>query len=153
MSLVYRETGKGIWLAEQGADEAAMQRALERLDDRLILAWEVDPIYSSRVYKVVRRVSDDRPAVHICDWRDDYGKPLPLSSGLTDLVQSLRPGARGAGLGMDEHNARLAAKRKDEADAMVDSIAHDYRKKLSGAPDPHHIQGAVYKSRRFGAGA
>lgn len=153
MSLYYRETGKGLFVPERDMDELAMQRALEQVDDRLVLAKEIDVLHDCWVYKVVKRVSDDQPVVDICSWRDDYGAPLPLSSGLVDMVQRLRPENRHQRVDADEHNARLTAKRKADADTLVDDISHAHRKLVTGAPDPHHLQGPMHKPKRFGAGA
>lgn len=81
----------GLVVAEESADEAGLQRALNRIDHpaarRLVLTREVDRKHDCWVWLVHVVVSDDRPAVYVCRWDDERGRPLPLSSGLVERVR------------------------------------------------------------------
>lgn len=124
MGFVTRQMGSGLVLAEQSADEAGLQRALRQIDDRLVLQKHPASVGGGWVYKVYRIVSDDQPAHCVCTWTDDHGRPLPLSSGLLDLVQSLRVEARDRrGPDADERNRRrqerVAKAHRDAGDSLV----------------------------------
>lgn len=90
MSLVYFRRG-GIVVASQASDERSIADALKRFDPDLVLTWELDD-QGRQVYEVHKVVGQDRPAVFICRWQDEYGEPLPLSHALLDLVAQLRRG-------------------------------------------------------------
>lgn len=87
MSYVLSNHGELV-VAAHAADERAITRALKQLDDRLILAINLDE--TEYVWQVVCRYSGDRPAELILSWRDSYGRPIPLSSALIDEVKRLR---------------------------------------------------------------
>jgi hypothetical protein len=130
MSLIYHANKSGLVLAEQAGDESGLQRALKDLDPDLILTWEVDERYQTRVWKVLAWAGDDRPAVHILDWREHgTGRPLPLTSRILDAVNEQRkdrPGGYDASVAADEANARLVAERRREFDSAVDTTSDDY---------------------------
>jgi hypothetical protein len=93
MSLVLSQTRSGLHVAEHGSDERTVSMLLRTFDPGLVLSKEVDPIHGCFVYVVVKR-QGDRSAVHICDWRDELGNPLPLASSLVDKVKSLHADSR-----------------------------------------------------------
>lgn len=131
MGLVMRETGAGLVIAEQSADEASIARALKQIDSRLVLQKHPAEIRGGWVYKVFAIVSDDQPAEAVCTWADEYGNPLELSSGLVDLVNRLRPDARSRrGPDSDERNAahREQLQRAREEDA--ERVNEDHRAKI-----------------------
>lgn len=131
MGLVMRETGSGLVLAEQAADEAGLSRALKQIDPRLVLQRHPGDVAGGWVYKVFAVVNEDEPAECICTWADDHGNPLPLSSGLLDLVNQLRPDARARrGPTSDERNTayrgQLEQAKRDDAERVSD----DHRAKI-----------------------
>lgn len=130
MGFVTRETGLGLTLVESHGSEAQLQLALKRIDDRLVLQKHPGNVEGGYVYKVFKIVSEDRPAEAVCTWCDEYGRPLPLSSGLLSRVESLRMGARGTGPDADEHNARLTAEREKTAQDARDAVMDMHRAKL-----------------------
>jgi hypothetical protein len=130
MTLIHRESKHGLIVAEESADEAAMTRALRRTDDRLRLIKEVDQRHGCFVWEVYCVVSDDQPAIQVCSWRDDYGTPLPLSNGLLDMVQSLRPENRGQRVDADEHNRKLAEERQRTVANEVDELGREWTERL-----------------------
>lgn len=128
MGLVTRETGSGLVVAEQGGDEAAISRALKRIDDRYVLQKHPGDVPGGFVYKVFCIVSEDRPAECILSWADDYGNPLPLSSGLVDEVQRWRPENRERrGPDADERNRLLLERREREAREALAAISDEHR--------------------------
>lgn len=145
MSLVYRETGSGLVLAEHGQDEAGITRALKTLDRDLILVRETDARHQCFVWKVLLHQGDTRPALHVLDWRDRNGVPLPLSSGIVDAVNAQRkdrPGGYDAIAESDAANRRLRKQLQHDFEADVDEIASMFagqlergRKQVSLAPD------------------
>jgi hypothetical protein len=102
------------------------------------------------VWRVMCHVSDWQPALSVCTWADEYGRPLPLSSGILELVRKLRPENRYQRVDADEHNRRLVETRKRDFDADIDDLARHYEPLIKSAPDPHDIQGQVLHPRRFG---
>jgi hypothetical protein len=131
MGLVMRETGSGLVLAEQAADEAGLSRALKQLDDRLVLQRHAGDVAGGWVYKVFTIVSDDEPAECVCTGADEYGNPLPLSSGLLDLVQRLRPDARDRrGPTSDERNAAYRAELDHARTVDAERVSDDHRAKI-----------------------
>jgi hypothetical protein len=147
-----RRRGGGLVVCENLTDTHAVGRALAEMDDRLFLVEDHDPLHQRVVYKVLRRVSDWQDAVHILDWRDEQTlEPLPLSSGIIDAVQRLRPENRHKRVDEDQHNAQLVASRKREFEADIDYLRDHYEPLVGSGPDPHHVQGQISKPKRFGA--
>ena len=131
MGLVMRETGSGLVLAEQASDEAGLSAALKRIDSRLVLQKHPGEVAGGWVYKVFAIVSDDQPAECICTWADDHGNPLPLSSGLLDLVNKLRPDNRSRrGPSSDERNAELRAELEKTRSDNAERVNDDHRAKI-----------------------
>lgn len=120
-------THHGLTVVEHAADEHQIQRQLKEINDRLIL-WPPDA--TSAYYRVVFRVSDDKPVRDVCAWMDDYGNPLPLSSGLIDKVNRMRLDAPNKGLSVDEHNDRHRARMRAEMDARLEAVVAEHRRKV-----------------------
>lgn len=121
MSLIHREHG-GLIVSEHSMDARSIQAALKQLDDKLILL--PPDAYRGPYWKVYRDVSDWQEAVCIYTWMDDYGDPLPLSSGLVNEVDKLRKDARNKGLDADDLNAlreqRLAEDRAERGQQIIE---------------------------------
>jgi hypothetical protein len=108
-------------------DEASVQRQLKRLDGRLVLQKHArDGVEGGWVYKVVCIVSDTLAPI-IYTWMDDYGNPLPLSSGLVDAVQSLLLGSRNKPEDEDAWNARVMAERNRDIEREKQAMMDDHR--------------------------
>jgi hypothetical protein len=123
MGLEYRN---GIYLP--AADERAVERELQQLDDRLFLTFEIEG--GRQVYRVMCEYAGDHFAP-VCDWRDEKGQPLPLSSSLVELVRSLRP--RG-GVAVQESiaaNERLQAQVEADSERDIDEIVADMAPRIS----------------------
>lgn len=124
MVLVTRQHESGLVLAESAAvGEAGLRRALKRLDDRLVL-WPPDAF--SPYWRVLRRVSDDRPAESVLVWMDDDGTARPLSSGIVEAVERLRRDGRGRGPSVDERNRMLEDAVKAERELAREAIHDEY---------------------------
>lgn len=131
MGLVMRETGTGLVLAEEAQDEARLSRALKEIDSRLVLQKHAGDVPGGLVYKVFAIVGEDEPAECVCTWADEYGNPLELSSGLLDLVNRLRPDARGRrGASADERNAAYREHLQHIRDEDAERVNDDHRAKI-----------------------
>ena len=126
MGLVTRTTGVGLVLAEHSQDEAGVKRALQQIDDRLVLQKHPAAVPGGWVYKVFRLVSDDTPPDLVCAWADEYGNPLPLTSGLVDKVNSLRRDAPGKGVSVDEHNAAHVERARRIGRESAERVIEDH---------------------------
>jgi hypothetical protein len=128
MRLVTRDTGLGLVVAEEVGDEARLGRELKQIDDRLVLQKHPGPVEGGWVYKVFCVVSEEQEAVCVCVWSDRYGNPLPLSTGLVTLVESLRPEARSRrGPDADAQNAALLEANARRRESELAAIADDHR--------------------------
>jgi hypothetical protein len=117
----------GLIVARDSMDEESVGRALKRLDGRLVLQKHArDEVEGGWVYKVICFVSDTYAPI-VLTWSDEYGRPLPLSSGIIDKVQSLYLDARNKPISADEHNARLAAELERDRQANADAVIEDHR--------------------------
>lgn len=130
MGFVTRDTGLGLVVSEHRGDEAQLSRALKRIDDQLVLQRHPANVEGGWVYKVFKVVSEDQPAQAVCTWCDEQGKPLPLSSGLVSLVESLRMGARNQALDAEAHNARLKAENDKAQTEAAQAVADEHRAKV-----------------------
>jgi hypothetical protein len=133
LSLIYHEHKSGLIVAEHGGDEVRLSRALRDQDRDLILTKEVDERYGCFVWKVLLRQGDDRPALHVLDWRDVSGKPLPLTGRIVDEVDAQRkdrPGGYDALKASDDANARLVASRRKEFEDGVADIESEFSAQL-----------------------
>jgi hypothetical protein len=68
-------------------DEQAVQRELQKRDRLLFLDKE---IYEGRLLYSVKFYQPDQEPLLVLWWHDEYGQPLPLTSGLVDKLDSLR---------------------------------------------------------------
>ena len=126
---VTRSHRSGLTLVEDSYDERSLQAELELIDDRLYLVWEVRR--GARLYRVLYDRGDNEPAP-IAEWRGDDGSPLPLSSGLVELVKSLRPRDGNVDLeGPTRRNVERAERLKADSDAAMDEIAADVGPRIS----------------------
>lgn len=127
--MLTRQHSSGLIVAEQAADERAIGRALQQI--RPDAALQVRPRDEEKggvlVYKVVHVDSGQV----MFTWMDDYGNPLPLSSGLIDEFQRHQLGARNTGLiGGDEHNRRHQEQIDRERQARVEAVREEHRARL-----------------------
>jgi len=123
---VHLSQHRGLVVAEHAVDERAVAAALKRLDDRLILAREIDQRHGCEVWVVVRFQGRDRDAEPICDWRDDSGRPLPLSHRLVDKVASLRADSRAGHVDVAAANDKLVEANHREIADVVDEIVRTH---------------------------
>lgn len=129
--MITRETGSGLMVAEHSQDEAAISRALKRIDSRLVLQKHPGDVPGGFVYKVLAVVSEDRPPEYVATWADELGNPLPLSTGLVALVESLRKESRGRrGVDADEANRRLVERNTRYRIAAHESLDGDHAAKI-----------------------
>jgi hypothetical protein len=146
MALVTSRTRSGLVVAEEAGDEARLSRALKDIDRDLILVRDRDEKYRMWVWKVLVWAGDDRPAMHVLDWREGgTGRPFPLTSGIVDAVDGQRrdrPGGFDAMAESDLANDRLRELRRREFDGAVADIEDGFRaqlergrKQVSLAPD------------------
>jgi hypothetical protein len=128
MGLVSRTHDSGLLLVEQSQEEAALRRDLKRLDDRLRLLQpaHVCPGTPTGYWRVVRVVSDDRPAAPVLTWMDALGEPLPLTSGILDEVNRHRKDGRNFGPNADERNAALEDAVRREREQTREAIHDEY---------------------------
>lgn len=130
MTLITRTTSVGLVLAEHAHDEAAVARALRQIDDKLCLQKHPGQTSGGWVYKVFRAWSDDHPADLICTWADEHGNPLPLTSGLVDLVNRLRLDAPNKGPDADAHNEQHLRGVRKLAGELEQAVIEDHRAKV-----------------------
>lgn len=125
---VSRLHSSGLTLVEDSRDERDIQAELEQIDDRLFLSWEIDR--GRQLYRVLYDRGDEPPAP-IAEWRGSDGEPLPLSSGLVELVKSLRP-REGVDLGAAQRaNEERAARQRADFEYEVDEAARDIGPRIS----------------------
>lgn len=126
MGFVTRGTETGLVLAEEAGDELRLSRALKQIDDRLVLQRHPGKVAGGFVYKVLRIVSEDHPAEYVTTWADEYGNPLPLSSGLIEKVKSRMLCARNQGVDADEYNAKLVADRQKTREMALAAVVETH---------------------------
>jgi hypothetical protein len=142
MGLEYRN---GIYLP--AADERSIERDLQLLDPRLFLTFEVER--GRQVYRVMCEYAGDHYAC-VCEWRDDKQQPLPLSSGLVELVRSLQP--RG-GTTVQEAiaaNERLQVQVEADSEREIDEIVADMGPRIAGRRSPVFHRGPHLRRARSG---
>jgi hypothetical protein len=96
--LDYARLDSGLVLAQDGMDMAAVERALKRKDPELRLQGWPSREHDCIIWKVVRGLDT------ICVWQTDRGEPLPLSSGILDMVDRLDRNSRAAYVDEDTLN-------------------------------------------------
>lgn len=113
----------GLFVAEDSVGETRLQHALEQVDSRLVLTREADKRYGRWRWRVHVVVSDSAPAVHVADWEDEHGVPLPLAMGLVERVQErLWRLDRGLPVGADLV-AHLNERHQAELDRQIDEAS------------------------------
>lgn len=118
MSASYVLSNHGeLVVAAHAADERAITRALKQLDDRLVLAINLDEETGQHVWQVLVRYGGDRPAQVVMSWRNEYGKPLPLSHALVEEVKRLRETDTFAAMVAHNRNMREAGNHDDFLEA------------------------------------
>jgi len=119
----------GLTVVEDSLDIRAIDAGLRLIDDRLFLTYEIEQ--GRQLWRVLYDRGDEPPAT-IADWRDARGRPLPLSSGLLELVKSLRPRSGEVDLEASQKaNEERAAREQAESDAAMDEIAADVGPRIS----------------------
>ena len=119
---------RGLYVVEDSLDATAIGRELAAVDDRLFLSWDVEQ--GRQLWRVLYD-RGDLPPVAIADWRDDRGRPLPLSSGLLELVKSLRPRGGPDLEASSRANAAARERQLRDFDEAVDEIAADIGPRIS----------------------
>lgn len=135
MGLVFTDTPSGLVLATEGSDEAACAAALREYDRDLRLVPQDSDHFGRRVYKVFRYVGSERPAIFVCGWWDEFGRPYDGLSvtGLLEMVKRLdRNNTRHQNVDPDEKNARLLADRKREHDERMAEVVEEFRDRIDG---------------------
>lgn len=133
MSHVLSPHHSGLVLAQEGADEAAVRRALKQFDPRLMLARdEIDRRTGRIVYVVLCRTGGDTPPTRVCSWRDNDGAPLPLSHGLVEQVKHLHAGSRAPRVDVERANAELVARQQAAEQEELEAYAADVVERLRG---------------------
>lgn len=131
----------GLTLVEDSLDARAVEAALQRIDDRLFLTFEI--ARGQRVYRVLYDRGDQPPAP-IADW------PHALSSGLVELVQSQRPRG-GVDLEASEKaNAALKERQLADFDYALDELANDLGPRIAGKRSPAFHRGPHLRRARSG---
>ena len=124
-----RQHSSGLILAEQAADERAIGRALQQI--RPDVALQVRPRDEEKGGVLVYKVVHIESGMVMFTWMDDYGNPLPLSSGLIDEFQRRQLGARNTGLiSDDEHNQRHREQIDRDRAERVEAIRDEHRNRL-----------------------
>ena len=124
-----RQHSSGLILAEQASDERAIGRALQQI--RPDVALQVRPRDEEKGGVLVYKVVHVESGMVMFTWMDDYGNPLPLSSGLIDEFQRRQLGARNTGLiSDDEHNRRHREQIDRDRAERVEAIRDEHRNRL-----------------------
>jgi hypothetical protein len=141
-----RESRSGLLLAEETAAPRDIREQLKRIDPDLILGQEVDSAWSCFVWKVLLRQAD-RPAIWLFDWREDNGRPLPLSSGLVDEAWAMRKGSRRQNVEdpLAVNDAMVERQDKEDTEETLGISAEVYKR--SRILSPIHRSRGLYLSR------
>lgn len=123
MTHAYRSHSSGLLVAEQSQDHRQVEARLRQIDDRLVL-WAPDGL--NPYWRVMRRISDDRPAMPVLAWMAPDGDPLPLSSGLVDEVTRLRRDSRYHGPDADKRNQQHVDQIRKLREDSVEAIHSEY---------------------------
>lgn len=125
MAIVTETRSSGLVVARDSMDEAAVEKQLKLIDSRLTLQKHWDES-CGWVYKVICFVSDTYAPV-VLTWKDEHGHPLPLSSALSDKMQSLMLGARNAPEDADTWNARVLERQERDRRELAHAVIEDHR--------------------------
>lgn len=123
MSHIVSRHGSGLLVAADAVDERAITHALSQLRSGLFLDVDHNEEHCCLEYKVRLTYAGDQPPVFITAWRDDNGRPLPLSTALIEHVKMLieTDTLRAA----DEHNRRVRERAQQELADEADAITAD----------------------------
>lgn len=148
MPTTYSEHSSGLLIAQAGADEAAVSRALWEYDRNLKLRSAVDS--TGRTFWSVRAyIGSEMPDRFVCVWMDEQtGEPLPLSMNLLEKVKQLDPNTRSVYLDEDTLNAHAKASVAASKQAEIDGMAAEYAKRDGRHPMLHRSPGLVMARRR-----
>jgi hypothetical protein len=131
----------GLYVAEDAIDFRTIDRELAAIDERLFLDYEIRA--GAKVYRVLYDRWPESPA-EIARW------PYPLSSGLLELVKSLRPRA---GVDLEaplRANAERAARQRADFERDVDEIAADVGPRIRETRSALLHRGAHLRRARAG---
>jgi hypothetical protein len=134
VGLVYSQTGSGLVIASQGADEAACRAALKQHDPDLCLVPQDSDAFGRRIYKVYRRVNAER-SEFVCFWGNPNTlEPYPLSvTGLLEMVKSLDRNGRGdRTASLAELERRAAEERYKDGRRDLDAIVDEFADRING---------------------
>jgi hypothetical protein len=133
-------------VVEEAADFNAIDRDLRRIDARLFLTYEIDSRSKRRVYRVLCEFAGDKPPGVLCEWRDGWGYPLPLSSGLLTQVQK----QRGELVDFEALNAAKVEREIADFEAEVDEAVADMGPRIAGKRSPAFHRGIHLRRSREG---
>lgn len=121
MGYVVSRHGSNLLVAAEAADERTISHALDQLRHGLFLDVDHNEQHECLEYKVRLRYAGDKEPVFITAWRDDTGRPLPLSTALVEHVKMLieTDTLKAA----DEHNERMRERAHKDAGDEVEAIA------------------------------
>lgn len=119
--LVEHRLNSGLIVASTASDEASVRMELKRHDDQLTLTPDVDDETGHVVWTVMKRVGETRAVV--CRWRDEMGRPLPLSHGLVEFVKCLDLNSRSPREDVLAANDQHTADHQAEADEELEWYA------------------------------
>jgi len=137
----------GLYVVEQAADFRAIDAELGRIDSRLFLSWELER--GKKLYRVLYE-RGDLPPLTLCDWRDERGEPLPLSSGLIERVKSQRPRGGPEFPDYARLNEERAEKERVELGEAMQDIAADIEPRIAGRRLPLFHRGIHLRRARRG---
>lgn len=138
--MLITERAGGLLLAEEAAAPKQIREALKRVDPELVLGVAVDPRYETAVWKVLLRVGYDRPAVWLFDWRDERGRPLPLTSRIVDEAAERRLDSRRPHPDPVAENDRMLERAAEEARETYTDDARAGLKRSRTSPALHRSQ-------------
>ena len=121
MGLVVSELG-GLHVATHSADYRSVQAAIKQIDDRYML----DDVTGTGDWLVLCRTGSETPPLVVCSWRDERGRPLPLSSGLVEKVKRLRADSRWTEPDPREMNEKLREANRRETDDVIGEIVRKH---------------------------
>lgn len=130
MSYVVSHHGSNLLVAAQAVDERAISHALKQLKPGLFLDIDHNEEHRCLEYKVRLRYAKDQPPVFITAWRDDLGRPLPLSSALIELVKKLIETDTLSEA--QEANRRMRERSQQEMGDEIEEIAGDMIPRIKG---------------------
>lgn len=115
----------GLIAVHADADARSLERELQRFDPDLFLTFEMEQ--GRQVWIVMRQLGEH--VMPVCQWRDPQRRPLPLSSGLLELVRSLRPREgvdEDGGLArIEAENQRQQEKAQADQDEQIEEVVKE----------------------------